>query len=240
MSHERARPPAEPAAPGRGWLVAATGAGALVAVLAVLVATSWAPVLAADRMIADGVHVAALAHPLLARAAGWTTVLGDTTTRFLVSGLAGLLLAWRRAWDRAVLVVACPLLGGLVDIGIKDLVARPRPVWVHPIVHASGYAFPSGHTMGSMVTYGALGLVGWWGWRGTTRRLALVGLVVVTGLVGVSRVVLGVHWPSDVLGGWAAGLSWMVLTWAAWSATAARRRTSGELSVGPPEPRLGR
>ena len=120
---------------------------------------------------------------------------------------AGLSRRLRLALIVAVVLIAAALFTELV----KDNVARPRPA-LDPLVTASGYSFPSGHTLNSTVTYGLLALVAW---RSrlplAVRRAALVFGVTIPLLVGLSRIALGVHWPTDVLAGWLAGVAFVAL-----------------------------
>lgn len=113
---------------------------------------------------------------------------------------------------RLAIILAVVLLGAaLFTEHVKDFVARPRPPG-EPLVPAPGYSFPSGHTLNSTVTYGLLALVAW---RSrlplTARRLAVAVGVIVPVLVGSSRIALGVHYPSDVLAGWLAGIAFVAL-----------------------------
>jgi membrane-associated phospholipid phosphatase len=105
----------------------------------------------------------------------------------------------------AIVVAAALVLGALGTELVKLLIARPRPPG-DPLVGAPGYSFPSGHTLNSTVTYGLVALVAW---RSRlplpVRRVLVVALVVLIVLVGLSRIALGVHYPSDVLAGWLAG-----------------------------------
>jgi undecaprenyl-diphosphatase len=116
-------------------------------------------------------------------------------------------LLWQRRPGDAV-VVAVALVGAtLFTDAVKDLVARPRPP--DPVLGpATGFSFPSGHTLNSTVTYG---LVALYAWRShlplTARRVTIAVLAAIPFLVGLSRIALGVHYPSDVLGGWLAGMA---------------------------------
>jgi undecaprenyl-diphosphatase len=121
------------------------------------------------------------------------------------AGLVLGLLALRQY--RLAVVVAVALLGAtfLTD-HVKDLISRPRPP--DPLVTVDGYSFPSGHSLMSATTYGLVALVAWRSELPVgARRVIVAALVVVGLLVGLSRSGLGVHYPSDVLAGWLAGVA---------------------------------
>ena len=139
------------------------------------------------------------------------TFLGGATILIPV-GVAFVLAAGLSRRLRLALIIAFVLItAALFTEVVKELVARPRPT-VEPLVPASGYSFPSGHTLNSTVTYGLLALVA----RRSrlplaVRRAALVVAVTIPLLVGLSRIALGVHWPTDVLAGWLAGVAFVAL-----------------------------
>ncbi|MBL1096702.1 phosphatase PAP2 family protein [Streptomyces coffeae] len=180
---------------------------ALFLLLLAPVAASWGPLDRADRDIVVSLHHSAVTHH------GWTEtarVLSDWvwdpwTMRALLALVVGWLL-WRREWRLAVWVAATAALGTLLQQGIKAAVGRERPHWPDPVDSAHYAAFPSGHALTAAV---ACGLVLWvmtlHGARDQWLRLmAVAGAVSVSG-VGFTRLYLGVHWPSDVLGGWLLG-----------------------------------
>lgn len=106
----------------------------------------------------------------------------------------------------AIVLIAAPVFVELT----KGIVARPRPP--DPLVPTSGYSFPSGHTLDSTVTYGVLALVVWRSPLPTGIRWAAVAAgVTVPFLTGLSRIALGAHYPSDVFGGWLAGLAFVAV-----------------------------
>jgi undecaprenyl-diphosphatase len=117
----------------------------------------------------------------------------------------------------ALYLVVTAIGGGLVDSAVKVLVNRSRPEIDDPFIHAFGKSFPSGHAMSSVVTYGALLLVLLPALRRRGRVLAYVTTLVLIIAIGLSRLMLGVHYVSDVLGGWALGLAWLVASTAAFS-----------------------
>ena len=104
--------------------------------------------------------------------------------------------------------------GCVLSLGLKSLFDRPRPELVPHLMTAYFSSFPSGHSMMSAVVYGTLGSV--LSTLVTRRRLKFYFLAlaaIIAGMVGVSRVYLGVHYPTDVLAGWSAGLAWSTTCW---------------------------
>jgi undecaprenyl-diphosphatase len=116
-----------------------------------------------------------------------------------------------------VYLVVTSVVGGLIDTAVKILVDRPRPVVDHPIATALGKSFPSGHAMSSTVTYGALALVFLPLLPRRSRPWALGGVVLLVLAIGTSRLFLGVHFVSDVVGGFILGLAWLSASTAAFS-----------------------
>lgn len=141
---------------------------------------------------------------------GGTTVLTLVTTATVIY----LLLSTRRAI--AAFVLLSVLGGWLVSTLLKIGVARPRPEIVDHLVMVHDLSFPSGHAMLSAVTYLTLGVLLA---RTQTQRLLRVYFVclaiLLTLMIGLSRIYLGVHYPTDVLGGWCAGAAWASLCWLA-------------------------
>lgn len=150
-------------------------------------------------------------EPWLTTATEWVTALGSLSV--LVPLLAAVAVGWlirTRRWGVALFLLLA-LAGAVVAIDVlKDLVERGRPPTRFAVSDASGLAFPSGHAALATVGFGALAyihgaVVRWW-----SARVAIwAAAVTVTLLVGFSRVYLGVHWFSDVLGGYALGAVWL-------------------------------
>lgn len=119
--------------------------------------------------------------------------------------------------------------GGIVDTIVKVAVDRPRPELEFPLATAFGKSFPSGHAMSSTVTYGALLLVFL---PVVHRRLRAPAFVLTLGLVlviGAARLLLGLHFVTDVLGGYVLGLAWLAGSAAAFSIW---RKEEGKPTVG--------
>jgi undecaprenyl-diphosphatase len=105
----------------------------------------------------------------------------------------------------------------LLNSTVKVLVDRPRPTFADPVATARGLSFPSGHAMAVAVNYGALLLVYLPALARRWKRVATIVAMTIVVAVGVSRLVLGVHYVTDVLGGWLLGLAWLALSTAAFS-----------------------
>lgn len=189
--------------------VITTSCVAVFAVLAGLVASHWPVLMAGDQAAERAAHADVLAQQWLLSAAKAATAIGSPVAVNVVAAVVALVLLVVRWW-RAAVVVALARVGELVcESAVKVLVARPRPTLVDPVASASGYSFPSGHAGGSAAVYGALMLVGV-GVVARWARLSLVtGAAVLVGAVAVSRVLLGVHYPSDVAAGVVLGLAWV-------------------------------
>jgi undecaprenyl-diphosphatase len=187
------------------------GTGAVCALLAlvvlVLVAVRWSPLMALDRTVAEALHRRAVTEPGLVHA---NRILTDWawdpwTMRALIA-VAVVALWWRRERPLAVWVAATSVLGTVVQQGLKSALGRERPQWPDPVDSAHYASFPSGHAMTATVSCCLLlWLLRRHGAGPRLWRTALVVACVSVVGVGVTRLYLGVHWPSDVLGGWLLG-----------------------------------
>jgi membrane-associated phospholipid phosphatase len=135
-----------------------------------------------------------------------TTWLGSGWVVTVLAAVVVVFLAATHKWALAGFLVAATAGTAFLVQVVKELVGRHRPPLVERLVDAGGAAFPSGHAAQAIACFGALAFVAW---RLRTRRPVLGGGLTVVAVivfgVGWSRVYLGVHWPSDVLGGWLLG-----------------------------------
>ena len=142
------------------------------------------------------------------------TTLGNGWFFTLVVVIAVGLLAWRRDWSAMWLLIAVALGGFAVMLALKAGFARPRPEAVPRLIDIAEFSFPSGHAMMSAAIYVTLAVMLARGLRQRTARSALIAAAVLLSLViGFTRTYLGVHYPSDVMAGWAAGAFWAGLCW---------------------------
>jgi undecaprenyl-diphosphatase len=152
--------------------------------------------------------------PWVEEAARDITGLGGYAILSIVTWAAVAYLAMARKHGAALLVIAAVIGGMMISAALKLGFERPRPDLVPAGARVYTASFPSGHAMLSAVTYLTLGALLARVERRRRVRAFLLGMaVVLTLLVGASRVYLGVHWPSDVLAGWCVGAAWAALCW---------------------------
>ncbi|MFC9324732.1 phosphatase PAP2 family protein [Kitasatospora sp. NPDC057015] len=182
----------------------AAGCAGLFAVLLTVVEVRWAPLAGLDRGWTDSEHAYARGHAAWTAAVQTLSNIGGTVTMRTLLGLAAVWL-----WLIGARVLACwaaaqALVGWAALRVLEVAVDRPRPHFTDPVAHASGPGFPAGHAMASAITCVIL----LWLVRphaNRAGRAVAAGAAAVTVLaVGWTRIVLGLHWPSDILAGWLA------------------------------------
>lgn len=217
------------------WMVAAFVTLASVAYLA-------SEVLAGETRAFDETVLLAFRHPDdLATAIGpaWLpqvmrdfTALGGVAVLSLVTLSVAGFLAFHGKRHAAVVVGVSAASGMFLSHALKWGFARPRPSLVPHVVDVYTHSFPSGHAMMSAVVYLTLGaLLSRTSGKRAQRAYVLTLSVTVTILVGLSRIYLGVHWPTDVLAGWAMGAAWAMLCWV----MMLRMQASGKVEPAPGE-----
>lgn len=139
------------------------------------------------------------------------SLLGSPLAMSVVALGVGLLLAIQRQWIVLGGWAAAFAGGGLLDEALKVVIRRPRPPYAAAFLRDSSWSFPSGHAMGSLIGYGMLAyvLAVLWIHRRSPQISVLVGAALLIVAIGLSRLYLGVHYFSDVAGGYAAGLLWL-------------------------------
>jgi undecaprenyl-diphosphatase len=160
--------------------------------------------------------LAPIGSPAFQEAVSDVSALGGTTVLALVTVITVGFLALDGKSHMAYFA-AGSVAGGMVAAALlKEIFQRPRPEIVPHIAYAANSSFPSGHSMMSAVTYLTLGaLLARSQERKRLKAYLLLLAAFLTFLIGLSRVYLGVHWPTDVLAGWTAGAVWAMFCWLA-------------------------
>jgi undecaprenyl-diphosphatase len=171
---------------------------------------------------------------------GPLTQLGSTAAVTVVAALTFAVGAAIGPWRHGLIgaaVIGAAALG--VEL-VKAFVARARPDLLEPVIEEHGFSFPSGHATLSMAAYGVLAvLIGRSRLPPWASTVAIIGLGLLVALIGISRIWLGVHFPTDVIAGWTAG--WViVLGYAAVTRAVSREPAEGAADEDPAEPRSDR
>ena len=162
-------------------------------------------------------------HPLVTDSPGLVvgleviSFIGSPPWFYLLLGGASIFLWIKHRRRIAIFIVVTGLVGGLVDTAVKYWVERPRPDIENPVATAPANAFPSGHTMMSTIGYGILLLVFLPLVPRRWRIPALLGALMLVWGIGVARLMLGVHFLTDVVGGFALGIAWLIAATVAFS-----------------------
>lgn len=225
-----ARMPSRAAVP-----ILAIGGAAVITLLAIAVTSG----------VSDGFDAAVIGvvrSPALHGLLGplrWVTELGSTGAVTLVAAIAIVLGILFGHWWHGLIAAVTIGLASLGNEWFKTLMARHRPDVLEPVLIERGFSFPSGHSLLSMVAYGVIGVLVM---RSTlplgVRRGIVAVLAVVVLLVGLSRVWLGVHYPTDVLAGWTAGAV-VVLVYARVTRSVSPGRAAAAVGADPAAPRSG-
>lgn len=143
------------------------------------------------------------------------TTLGDLWAQAAFAGIITLILLAVRRWQEAIWFALTVGVGaGLLNNFVKHQFARVRPDYIEHLVSESHYAFPSGHSMGAMILLGSLLfiVIRLWSSEAILHFLVSVVCIVTIVAIGLSRIYLGVHFPSDVLAGFSLGASWLFIS----------------------------
>lgn len=173
-------------------------------------------VMTADRLTVIDTEVAAWLHarhtPLLVSTMRIISSLHSTVVISVMTSLVAVRVWRMKRWDWLLALVLTVPGGMLLNVALKIVFHRPRPVFNDPLLTLSSYSFPSGHTMAATSFYGVLS---WLAIRGIKtwywRVMAMSGAAFMVLLVAFSRIYLGAHYLSDVLGALCEGLAWLAI-----------------------------
>ena len=206
-----------------GGLVGTFVAAVTFAMLLVLVRAGWGPLHSLDTAAAEAFNRIDVDHPEIVRAAEVVSDVFDPNVfRVALTAIAVIYVVHGERHHAAWLVVT--VFGGAgLGVGLKEIVGRARPVLLDPVSAAPGLSFPSGHALGASIGCCLLLLITLRFLPRRGRIAAVIAAAVIVGVVALARVVLGVHFVSDVLAGIALGVGWVAVT--TWAYVAWRRET---------------
>ena len=218
-----------------GTLVAAV----TFALLLLLVRAGWAPLRNLDAGTAEAFNRIDVAHPELVKAAEVVSDVLDPNVFRVVLTVIALVYLIRGERHHATWLVVTVFGGAALGFALKAIVGRARPVLPDPVATAPGLSFPSGHALGASIGCCLLLLITLRFLPRGGRTAAVIVASLIVGTVALARVVLGVHFVSDVLAGITLGIGWVAVT--TWAYVGWRREAGqpveGPVDVGTPEQR---
>ena len=181
------------------------------------------PFLTVDKAAANHLHYWVLGSAALVMVLKIISFLGFPPWFWFLVGGAALYLFVNGRKRLTFFLLSTTIGSSIINTVVKVLVSRDRPTLASPVATASGKSFPSGHSMSSIVCYGALLLVFMPLVSKRYRLATTIGVATLIFAIGFSRMALGVHFISDVLAGWALGLAWLAASAAAFNIFRAER-----------------
>ena len=203
--------------------------GILVLPLAVLVRDRWTPLTTLDSDLGASAHRLVLRQDWLLQAARGLTNLGAPLAVELIGALLALVLLLKGYRRSALYLVVCVVGGYLLSTLGKASVARPRPVFPDAVASAQGKSFPSGHATGAATFWLSLAILAAPRVHARRRVLLLGGALLVGVVVAVTRVLLGVHYLTDVTAGLLLGWGWVLACTAVFATWRTDEGDSGEV-----------
>ena len=142
------------------------------------------------------------------------TSLGGGTVLIIITIFVVGFLILQKNYSAMWLILAATIGGAMVGLGLKELIGRERPPIIFHLVYVNTLSFPSGHSMMSAVVYLTQAtLLSHIQHKRSIKIYIIIIALILTFLIGISRIYLGVHYPTDVLAGWSLGVAWALLCW---------------------------
>jgi undecaprenyl-diphosphatase len=142
------------------------------------------------------------------------TALGGATIIFMITSAVFFYLMIQKKYEFMWLILIATISGALLSFGLKELFARERPPDVFHLLTVKSLSFPSGHAMMSSILYLTQGALLAKVQDNKNLKVYILSIaIVLVFLIGLSRIYLGVHYPTDVLAGWSVGLAWASFCW---------------------------
>jgi undecaprenyl-diphosphatase len=206
-----------------GGLVGTLVAAVTFALLLVLVRAGWGPLRSLDAAAAETFNRIDADRPELVKAAEVVSDVFDPNVFRIGLTVIAVVYVIHGEWHHATWLVVTVFGGAGLGLALKEIVGRARPVLPDPVSAAPGMSFPSGHALGASISCCLLLLITLRFLPRRGRVAAVIAAVLIVGVVALARVVLGVHFVSDVLAGIALGVGWVAVT--TWAYVAWRRET---------------
>jgi membrane-associated phospholipid phosphatase len=150
------------------------------------------------------------ANPSLDNLMLFITNIGNPKTVVIVAGLTVGILWWRRYQIEAKIFVLTCLGGFILNTGLKLFFSKPRPQLWKLLISEKSFSFPSGHALGSMVLYGFIAYILATHYPKFSQIVYVLAVILIAA-IGISRLYLGVHWPTDVIAGYGVGFLWLMI-----------------------------
>lgn len=167
-----------------------------------------------DLKVLDNViinNIVAIRNPALSQVMLSATFIGNLVGYLLIIPILTIFFIIRKNWRLSLQITIVLLLSSGLNIMLKNTIERQRPPEAEHLVFASFYSFPSGHAMSAITFYGFIVYLSAILIKKAWLKNGIILLcIVITALIGMSRVYLGVHYPSDILAGYIAGLGWLM------------------------------
>jgi undecaprenyl-diphosphatase len=216
-------------APGAGLALRLTAGFGVIVAAAALFATIAGELGDGETLVAIDAAVSRSvgqqASPATLQAFAWLTHFGDTATLTVLGISLGLALALRGERGLALAWVVAIAGNSLLNVTLKGIFERVRPVRDHAMAAAEGWSFPSGHSSGSVVAYGMLAYIAIRMLPRAWHVPAVMAAAAIAFTTGCSRIFLQVHYPTDVVAGFATGSAWLAACIASAEATRHYRRS---------------
>ncbi|MBC7655244.1 MAG: phosphatase PAP2 family protein [Oligoflexus sp.] len=140
----------------------------------------------------------------------YITFVGDIFGYIILCVIFGLFFYFKKNWRVSLQITLVLVLASGINVFLKNFISRPRPL-INRIMYANFYSFPSGHAMSAIVFYGFISYLSLLLLNKTWQKgLIITFCILMIFAIGISRIYLGVHYPSDILAGYLAGMAWLM------------------------------
>jgi len=193
------------------WWAATLPFALAFALVLALVTSGWSPLRDLDTAVGDALNRYALDHDWVVRASSALSVIGSRLLYVPLFAALVLVLLWQGRRRSAAFIIVTAIGSELLNTSVKTAVDRSRPMFLDPLTQAPGSSFPSGHAQEAAVAAAMVLIVYLPALRGAARSAMITVAAVAVVAIGLSRVVLGVHYLSDVVGGYLLGAAWTMV-----------------------------